>query len=79
MPQVTDAMAAAAYNRFVNAINETEPCDRCEGRGYHHGHGNSGRDPDWCDKCGGDGFAQKYDEQTAMKLALKAALEPHED
>lgn len=71
---VTDEMAAAAYNVFCKAINECSPCERCNQRGYHHGFGEDGCDPDWCDKCGGSGFVQKYDEQTAMKLAIKAAL-----
>lgn len=32
------------------------PCDRCSGRGYHHGFGENGTDPDWCSKCGGPGI-----------------------
>jgi protein gp37 len=30
-------------------------CKRCEGRGYHHGFGEHGHDPDWCSECGGTG------------------------
>lgn len=73
-PKVTDEMAAAAYNRFTNAVNDAAPCARCRQRGYHHGFGENGHDPDWCTACGGSGFVQKYDEQTAMKLAVEAAL-----
>ncbi len=32
---ITDEMVAAAYNRFLAAINETVPCARCSQRGYH--------------------------------------------
>jgi DnaJ-class molecular chaperone len=71
---VTDEMAAVAYNTFLSAINDTEPCSRCSGAGYHHGFGENGHDPDWCDTCGGSGFQAKHDEQSAMKLALEAAL-----
>lgn len=28
-------------------------CRRCKGRGYHHGFGEHGWDPDWCEHCGG--------------------------
>jgi DnaJ-class molecular chaperone len=30
-------------------------CHRCTGRGYHHGFGEDGMDPDWCSECGGPG------------------------
>ncbi len=72
--QVTDEMVFAAYNRYLNACNETEECERCNGRGYHHGFGMQGHDPDWCENCGGPGIQPKYDEITAMRLALEAAL-----
>ncbi len=71
---VTDEMAAAAYNRFLAAINDTAPCARCSQRGYHHGFDEDGHDPDWCQTCGGSGFVAANDEQSAMKLALEAAL-----
>lgn len=32
-----------------------EPCQRCQGKGYHHGFGENGADPDWCESCGGPG------------------------
>lgn len=31
------------------------PCPRCGGKGYHHGFGDDGIDPDWCTLCGGPG------------------------
>jgi hypothetical protein len=34
---------------------EFEPCPRCNGKGYHHGFGEGGVDPDWCERCGGPG------------------------
>jgi hypothetical protein len=30
-------------------------CPTCKGKGYHHGFGETGRDPDWCSDCGGPG------------------------
>ena len=30
-------------------------CSRCAGKGYHHGFGEHGHDPDWCSECGGCG------------------------
>lgn len=33
-------------------------CPKCEGRGYHHGFGEFGRDPDWCADCGGPGYIE---------------------
>jgi hypothetical protein len=35
---------------------EFSNCRRCDGRGFHHGFGENGADPDWCVKCGGPGF-----------------------
>lgn len=73
--EITDDMVERAYNRFIQAVDETEDCARCTGRGYHHGFGENGHDPDWCDSCGGPGIQPKYDEKTAMRLALEAALQ----
>jgi DnaJ-class molecular chaperone len=71
---VTDKMTNAAYNTFLAAINDTTPCERCSQRGYHHGFGEDGCDPDWCETCGGSGFVPAHDEKTAMKMAVEAAL-----
>jgi hypothetical protein len=35
---------------------EFRTCKRCDGRGYHHGFGEHGHDPDWCSRCGGPGY-----------------------
>ena len=37
------------------SISVWESCDRCTGKGYHHGFGIDGIDPDWCEQCGGPG------------------------
>lgn len=34
---------------------ESRPCRKCKGKGYHHGFGENGCDPDWCTRCGGPG------------------------
>ena len=76
MTDITDEMVERAYNRFIAANSETEDCPRCAGRGYHHGFGEHGHDPDWCEICGGPGVISKYDEMAAMREALVAALSP---
>lgn len=35
-------------------------CKRCRGRGYHHGFGERGLDPDWCLDCGGSGQTSTF-------------------
>jgi hypothetical protein len=72
--QITEKMIGGATAAYVAAINETAPCKRCSSRGYHHGFGEHGHDPDWCDVCGGSGFVPAYDEKSAMKIALETAL-----
>jgi protein gp37 len=46
---------AAGVACFVKQLGSRpyEPCRRCEGKGYHHGFGEHGHDPDWCTECGG--------------------------
>lgn len=36
-------------------VIESCDCERCRGKGYHHGFGEHGWDPDWCERCGGPG------------------------
>lgn len=36
-------------------------CDYCKGRGYHHGFGEGGHDPDWCIRCGGIGRWEEFE------------------
>jgi len=45
-------------------------CGWCGGKGYHHGFGEGGHDPDWCSRCLG---AAKWAEP--MTDAGRAALE----
>ena len=44
----------ARYLAWINSP-QFEPCPRCQGKGYHHGFGEDGHDPDWCLHCGGPG------------------------
>jgi hypothetical protein len=71
---VTDEQVERAYNRFMQANSETDPCPRCTGNGYHHGFGEHGHDPDWCESCGGPGTVPRFDEMSAMREALDATL-----
>lgn len=46
-------------------------CNRCGGKGYHHGFGEDGHDPDWCSECGGPG-------SSFHKLRDRAGANPDE-
>jgi DnaJ-class molecular chaperone len=70
---ITDAMVDAAVKAHEGAIGALTTCPRCEGRGYHHGFGEHGHDPDWCEDCGGPGVAPLHTAESAMRLALEAA------
>lgn len=72
--EASPAMVDRAMATFTDAINSTGPCERCKGVGYHHGFGEHGHDPDWCEVCGGSGFVPGCDDKTAMKKAIDAAL-----
>lgn len=70
----TVAVALSAFNKMIN-----EPimlkCERCDGRGYHHGFGENGHDPDWCEVCGGGQYVvMPGEEERAMRAALEAAF-----
>jgi hypothetical protein len=67
---MSDPDAAAALLVFQNACNETKPCQKCNGKGYHHGFGTDGHDPDWCEECGGCQFVPAHTDEQAMGLAL---------
>lgn len=60
-PPVTDEMLSdflpAVQGAIDHAINNPTmtDCSRCSGKGYHHGFGEDGHDPDWCSVCGGPG------------------------
>ena len=71
---ITDEMVDRAFKCFTDALNEYTPCTRCQGLGYHHGFGENGHDPDWCESCGGGSVMPKYDDRSAMRLALEAAF-----
>ena len=51
---------------------DVKPCPRCDGIGYHHGFGEAGHDPDWCENCGGSTFVEKYSEDEAPDAILTA-------
>lgn len=72
--EITQEMVEAAFAAFTDALNSTGPCKRCDNKGYHHGFGENGHDPDWCEVCGGAGFVPGSTDKEAMKLALEAAL-----
>jgi hypothetical protein len=52
---------------------EFKPCPRCNGKGYHHGFGEHGHDPDWCEDCGGPGEVMVDDWENGDDL-LKDVL-----
>lgn len=72
---------AEAVRTFAVATNATVNCQKCEGRGYHHGFGDNGHDPDWCSECGGAQFVGEFTEGQAMAVAIAAyervMAEPH--
>jgi len=66
--RIADRLDTAALKLATKAVGEdrichvgngmvsvSETCERCAGKGYHHGFGEDGVDPDWCDTCGGSG------------------------
>jgi hypothetical protein len=67
-------LASLLRNTFEEALKQTRPCDRCAGKGYHHGFGEDGCDPDWCSVCGGSGFDGPSDDE-AWAAVARAATE----
>lgn len=53
-------------------------CQRCAGKGYHHGFGEDGHDPDWCEKCGGAG-AETWSELDVLIEKYMALLAQPEE
>jgi hypothetical protein len=51
--------------------SEMVPCPRCTGKGYHHGFGEGGHDPDWCENCGGPGEVGQ-DPKVILREAFEA-------
>lgn len=65
-------LALAAFNTVINNP-QVVPCKRCEGKGFHHGFGEDGNDPDWCSDCGGGGYdVPPGEEKRAMRAAISA-------
>jgi len=62
--------AVDAYNK-AEANPVMKKCTRCDGKGYHHGFGEHGHDPDWCENCGG-GEWELADEHQSIRAALSA-------
>jgi hypothetical protein len=79
---ITDDTVAVALSAFNKMINEPImlKCERCDGRGYHHGFGENGHDPDWCEVCGGGQYVvMPGEEERAMRAALEAAFAASQD
>lgn len=75
--KITDEMVDVAIAAFDAASSEPRliECKRCSGKGYHHGFGEHGHDPDWCEDCGGGGFGlADGEERRPIIAALEAAL-----
>jgi hypothetical protein len=53
-------------------------CGKCKGKGYHHGFGAGGHDPDWCTECGGAGEWEVAPAEPA-KGALSALTKAFDD
>ena len=67
MREAREVIEAALKANEIDMV----PCDRCDGRGYHHGFGEHGHDPDWCVKCDG---AQTVHSGVEPPDAILAAL-----
>jgi hypothetical protein len=74
LQDLIEAGARAYGDKLVGMCSETKACPRCLGRGYHHGFGEYGADPDWCEACGGPGHVMLHDYETCEKAAWEAAL-----
>lgn len=75
--QISDEMVDRALKAFEDACNSMVMCKRCDGRGYHHGFGEHGHDPDWCNDCGGCQSVPQFDDRESMRQALIAAFALH--
>jgi hypothetical protein len=69
--------------RYLALCDEPEfvECARCKGKGYHHGFGEDGADPDWCEDCGGPGQMLHPDADVSPDDLLRemlAAFAPQE-
>jgi hypothetical protein len=57
----------------LNVEPEMVVCSTCAGKGYHHGFGEDGRDPDWCEACGGPGKVLHPDADVSPDDLLRDA------
>lgn len=71
---VPDEAVDRALARFTEAANSMVMCKRCNGEGYHHGFGEHGHSPDWCEACGGSQSVSEFSDREAMREAIRAAL-----
>jgi len=62
--------------RYLALTDDPEfiDCPRCKGVGYHHGFGEGGVDPDWCEDCGGIGSELHPDANVSPDDLLREAL-----
>jgi hypothetical protein len=68
-PDATGLIVERLIERVGRCIKLQEdaefvPCPKCNGKGYHHGFGEHGHDPDWCEMCGGPGEVYHPDFDT---------------
>lgn len=68
-------IAGEALEHLVYA--EDVPCEHCGGKGFHHGFGEDGHDPDPCVVCGGDGL--DHSASSGASAAWDAAEEQMDD
>lgn len=78
---LTDSVIAAMVAAYDEALaakyadpSSYTDCPRCCGRGYHHGFGDDGNDPDWCENCGGAQKVCAVSDDEAAQHAMRAAL-----
>ncbi len=67
-------LIAAAEAAFAAVMSKTCACERCGGKGYHHGFGEHGHDPDWCSECGGAGYVPATTESEAWGAVVDLIL-----
>jgi hypothetical protein len=75
-PEQVEVMHEAADRAYVNPT--MIDCPRCNGRGYHHGFGEHGHDPDWCEQCGGPGTVPA-DDREPIRAAIAALASEGDD
>lgn len=78
MPPMTEVQTPLVdrIRRYLQLQDAPEfvTCRRCNGLGYHHGFGEDGADPDWCEECGGPGEYVHPDGDVSPDDLLREAL-----